>query len=90
MKKSSSEIVRRVLPLRSTKRRAQRDQRRRRVADRRAIGDVAADGTGIAHLLAADTVHQLAELRRDVLRSCVSNASDLGDAMAPKVAHCRP
>src|SRR6185312_12829332 len=32
--------------------RAKRDQRRRRVTDRRAVGDVAADRTHIAHLRA--------------------------------------
>ena len=35
-----------------SERRAERDQRRRQVADRRAIGDVAADRAGRAHLLA--------------------------------------
>ena len=44
-------------------RRAERDQRRRRVADRRAIGDVAADRARVADLLAGDAVPELAQLR---------------------------
>ena len=35
-------------------RRTERNQRRRRVPDRRAVGDVAADRAHVAHLLAAD------------------------------------
>ena len=54
-------------PLRSVSGRAERDQRRRRVADRRAVGDVAADRAHVAHLLAADAVEQRPE-RRDALR----------------------
>ncbi len=42
--------------------RAQRDQGGRRVADGRAIGDIAADRAGIAHLAGAQTPDQLAEI----------------------------
>src|SRR5690606_15325069 len=45
------------------KRAAQRDQRRRRVADGRAVGDVAADGAHVAHLLAADALDQVPKRR---------------------------
>src|SRR5690606_10785160 len=40
------------------------DQRRRRVADGRTVGDVAADGTGIAHLPAADPQPVVAQMRK--------------------------
>ena len=43
--------------------RAQRDQRRRGVADGGAVGDVAADGTHVAHLLPADAVPEFTQLR---------------------------
>jgi hypothetical protein len=42
---------------------AERDQGRRHVADRRAVGDVAADRAGIADLDPADAADQLAEIR---------------------------
>src|SRR6185369_10836606 len=41
---------------------AQRDQRRRAVADGRAIGDIAAHGAAIADLGGAETPQQLAEI----------------------------
>ena len=42
---------------------AQRDQRRRHVADRRAVGDIAADRAGVADLDSADAADELAEIR---------------------------
>jgi hypothetical protein len=41
---------------------AKRDQRRREIADRRAVGDVAADGAGLAHLGRAEARHHDAEI----------------------------
>ena len=41
---------------------AERDQRRRHVADRRAVGDIAADRAGVADLEAADAADQLAQI----------------------------
>ena len=65
MKNSSSGRVR--VPPAGTQlhRGAERDQRRRRVADRRAVGDVAADGAGGAHLLRAEPAQQFAEIGVD-------------------------
>lgn len=45
---------------------AKRDQRRGRVADRRAVGDIAADRADISDLLAADPLDQ-ASKRRDLV-----------------------
>ncbi len=42
-------------------RRAERNQRRRHVADWRAVGDVATDGAGVSNLHRADPPHQFAE-----------------------------
>ena len=42
--------------------RVERDQRRRQVADRRAVGDVAADRAGVADLDGGEAAHQLAEI----------------------------
>ena len=63
--------------------RAERDEGRRRVADRRTVGDVAADRTHVAHLLAADAVEQRPQ-RRDALcqyreRLAVGRAGADGD-----------
>ena len=44
---------------------AERDQHRRRIPDRRAVGDVAADGAGGAHLLRAEAAQHLAHVRID-------------------------
>ena len=63
MKKFSSGTVRLTLPLRSMTEAPSADQGRRRVADRRAVGDVAADGAHVAHLLAADAVPEFVQLR---------------------------
>ena len=52
-------MVRRSLSLPERDGRAERHQRRGQVADRRAVGDVAADGPGVPHLLAAETPEQL-------------------------------
>ena len=52
--------------------RAERDQRRREIADGRSIGDVAADGAGGAHLHGAKAPHDFAEIgidRRQTPRS---------------------
>ncbi len=63
MKKSSSGIVRRSASLAQCQRRAERDQRRRHVSDRRAVGDVAADRAHVAHLVATDPVDQFPQRR---------------------------
>ena len=57
----------------------ERDQRRRRVADRRAVGDIAADGAHVAHLLAADAVPQFGE--------CGKMPGDNGQRLG--IAHAR-
>ena len=44
-------------------RRAERDQRGRAIADRRAVGDVAADGARVAHLQPGEAADQLAQFR---------------------------
>ena len=41
----------------------QGDQRRGRVADRRAVGDIAADGSHVAHLIRAEPAQQVCERR---------------------------
>ena len=44
---------------------AEGDQHRRRIADRRAVGDVPADGAGASHLLRAQAAQHLAHIRID-------------------------
>ena len=51
-----------ALALAQLERRSERDEGRREVADRRAVGDVAADRAGGADLHAAEAPHQLAEI----------------------------
>ena len=72
------------------------DQGRRRVADGGAVGDVAADGAHVAHLLRPDAADQLAEIgieRRDPLRRvAVGDAGPDHQRIAaildpPQVAH---
>ena len=72
--------MRRSLPRRSTSARAERDQRRRAVADRRAVGDVAADRADVAHLLAAEPAQQLADVRIERRERCLRVG--IGDAGA--------
>ena len=65
MKKSSSGKLARRRATLQDEGRAERDQRRRGVADRRAVGDVAADRADVAHLLAGEPAHELAEIGID-------------------------
>ena len=62
MKKSSSGEFARGLALAQFDARAERDQRRREIADRRAVGDVAADRAARAHLRRAEARHHQAEI----------------------------
>ena len=55
-------MVRRSRPAAQRQLGAERDQGRRHVADRRAVGDIAADRAGVADLDAADPPDQLAEI----------------------------
>ena len=52
--------------------RAERDQCRRRVADRRAVGDVADDRAARPHLLGAEAAEEFAEIGIDASRKCGS------------------
>ena len=54
--------MRRSLPLPQHQLGAERDQGGRHVADRRAVGDIAADRAGVADLDAADPADQLAQI----------------------------
>ena len=67
--------------------RAQRDQRRRRVADRRAVGDVAADGAGVADLDRAEAPDHLAHVR--IVRSRVTRRVGVAGAGADLEARAR-
>lgn len=72
--------------------RIERDQRRGRIADRRAVGDVAADRAHVAHLLAADALDERTERRHMVhqrlQRFRIGDAGADGDRVASVEIDC--